>query len=921
MTFCCVVPKPQGNFHRRPKSVRIAKDSRLVIPNPEKAVPEVFLKPDEPEKQEFISIKRIPSGTSLKVLCYIHDYPVSAVVDTAADVSIISKSVCDQLNISPRNSKPITLFAAGENQSFPAEKVGPISFKIGNTVLERIIFSAPICDEMLLGMDILQDLDAKIDVKNQRLQCNDEILPLVKALEKGETEEPRVPLFLKSKLKIPAESEVVISINSDADPRATYLLEPSTDLPVLVARTVLQGTSSPQVSLMNCSNETISLLNGTHIGTLQPLMEEEIISLSKNQDNGIKVRSVKLEPGKSDELPEHLIDLFNKASADLDEFEKGKLKETLIEFQDVFATSEYDLGNFSALYHHIDTGDARPIKLPLRRTPIHFIQEEDEILRKMLMAGVIQPSTSCWAAAPVLIRKKDGSVRWCLDYRRINEVTKKDVFPLPIMSECMDALDNNVWFSKLDANSAYWQIPVHPDSKEKTAFRTRQGLFEFNKLPFGLSNSPSTYCRAMNLVLRGLNWKIVLAFLDDLCVLGRSTEEHLKNLREVFGRLRDFQLKLKPKKCALFEKEVDFLGRKVSAQGVTLTDVSIETVKEWNRPESIKDVQRFLGFANFHRSFIKNFSQLTKPLHWVFRNKSFLWEEEQETAFSKVKDALISSPVLTIPNREGRFILDTDASNEAIGAELLQIQGGIERVIAFGSFSLTKQQRNYCTTRKELLAVVRFTNLFRHYLLGREFTIRTDHHSLIWLMNFKQPQGQLARWLEELSRFHMKIEHRPGNKHVNADALSRCNKLPECTSVNNLPCGGCPYCLRVLSKWETFIERVDDTVPLSSISAQEVIVGNEGILLTGSDLDVHQHKNRVCAVRSPGDNDKWDETLLREKQKEDLSLSFLRNWLEHKLDPSKSELLLADAESKYYWINRELFFLAAARASHPRAGV
>ena len=224
------------------------------------------------------------------------------------------------------------------------------------------------------------------------------------------------------------------------------------------------------------------------------------------------------------------------------------MEELVNEFQDVFAKDEYDLGDFSAIFHEIDTGDAAPIKLPLRRTPIHFVKEEEEILDKMLKAGVIQPSTSSWAAAPVLIRKKDGSIRWCLDYQLLNSVTKKDVFPLPLMTECIDALDENIWFSKLDANSAYWQIPVHPDSKAKTAFRTRQGLFEFNKLPFGLSCSPSTYARAMGLVLRGLNWKAVLSFLDDICVLGRSFQEHLDNLREVFSRFREYGLRLKPKK-------------------------------------------------------------------------------------------------------------------------------------------------------------------------------------------------------------------------------------------------------------------------------------------------------------------------------------------------------------------------------------
>ena len=428
-----------------------------------------------------------------------------------------------------------------------------------------------------------------------------------------------------------------------------------------------------------------------------------------------------------------------------------KLERLVYEYRDVFAESDFDLGSFTAVQHTIDTGDAKPIKLGMRRTPIHFINEEDQLLQRMLDAGVIRPSSSSWAAAPVLVRKKDKTVRWCIDYRALNNITKKDVYPLPLMSECIDALEGNIWFSKLDANSAYWQIPMHPDSKEKTAFRTRRGLFEFEKLPFGLSNSPSTFMRAMNLVLRGLNWRTVLAFLDDICVLGRSTDEHLENLKEVFQRFRQYGLKLKPRKCELFRKQVEFLGRNVGVSGVTLTDNSKNTIKDWKEPQTLKELQRFLGLANFHRTFIPEFANVAEPLYRLLKGKEFAWGKDQQTAFDQLKESLVEPAVLAIPTKEGKFILDTDASDVAIGAELLQVQDGEERVIAYGSFALTPLQRRYCTTRKELLAVVRFTNQFRHYLLGREFVVRTDHHSLVWLQGFKQIEGQLARWMEELS--------------------------------------------------------------------------------------------------------------------------------------------------------------------------
>ncbi len=197
-----------------------------------------------------------------------------------------------------------------------------------------------------------------------------------------------------------------------------------------------------------------------------------------------------------------------------------QLGNLLSEFQDVFAKDELDLGSFTSIEHAIDTGDAMPVKQRIRRTPACFAGEEEAQLKKMLGAGVIQESISEWASAPVLIRKRDGSVRWCIDYRLLNDVTVKDVFPLPLIDDCLDTLAGSVWFSKLDANAAYWQIKIKEEDRKKTAFITKYGLYEHIKMGFGLCNAPATYSRVMNLVLRGLTWKTVLAFLDDIAVLG-----------------------------------------------------------------------------------------------------------------------------------------------------------------------------------------------------------------------------------------------------------------------------------------------------------------------------------------------------------------------------------------------------------------
>lgn len=333
----------------------------------------------------------------------------------------------------------------------------------------------------------------------------------------------------------------------------------------------------------------------------------------------------------------------------------------ITQYSNVFPVRHLDLGEFTAIEHHIETGEARPIKQRMRRTPAVFQGEEEGHLDRMLAAGVIQPSTSDWAAAPVLIRKKDGSVRWCVDYRALNKVTVKDTYPLPLIEECLDTLAGNLWFSKLDANAAYWQIKVNPEDRKKTAFITKYGLFEFTRMGFGLCNAPATFARAINLVLHRLNWKIALAFLDDVLILGESTQAHLDNLRQVFERFRQYGLKFKPKKCEFFRQKVEFLGRSVSSEGVEMGDQYVEAVRDWPRPVNTKAVERFLGFANYHRNFIPHFSEIAAPLYAITGKAAFRWDSDQEQAFRDLISRLTSPPVLAIPTQEGHFILDTDA--------------------------------------------------------------------------------------------------------------------------------------------------------------------------------------------------------------------------------------------------------------------
>ena len=288
-------------------------------------------------------------------------------------------------------------------------------------------------------------------------------------------------------------------------------------------------------------------------------------------------------------------------------------------------------------------------------------------------------------------------------------------------------------------------------------------------------NAPATFQRVIEQALSGLQWHITVLYLDDIIVYSRTFVEHLKNLKTVFDRLDSANLKLKAKKCKFFRKEVTFLGHVISEKGVKTDSSKTDTVNNWTTPTNVSELRSFLGLVSYYRRFIKDFAKIARCLHELTsKNKKWTWTQECDDAFCLLKSKLVSAPILGYPDvNGGAFILDTDASSDAIGAVLSQIQDGNERVIAYGSRTLSTAERNYCVTRKEMLALVFFVKHFKHYLLGREFTLRTDHGSLVWLHKFKDPDGQIARWLQQLAAFTFKIQHRPGKRHGNADSLSR----------------------------------------------------------------------------------------------------------------------------------------------------
>uniref|UniRef100_A0AAV2LHK1 Gypsy retrotransposon integrase-like protein 1 n=1 Tax=Knipowitschia caucasica TaxID=637954 RepID=A0AAV2LHK1_KNICA len=606
------------------------------------------------------------------------------------------------------------------------------------------------------------------------------------------------------------------------------------------------------------------------------------------------------------DIPEHLHGLVAATSEALNEEQQQRFIQLLLTYQSVFAKNDSDLGYMSVVTHKIDTGLSRPVRQPVRRTPLGFQGEEEAHLKAMLEEGVITPSASEWASPVVLVRKKDGGVRWCVDYRSLNSLTIKDAYPLPQIEECLDVIGGASMFSTLDLQSGYWQIAVDSKDREKTAFITKWGLYEYTRMPFGLCNAPSTFQRAMELVLRGLQWETLLIYLDDVIVIGNGVDQSLDRLEQVFQRFQSYGLKLKPSKCHLLQEEVLFLGHIVSGNRVGPNPALVKDVQQWNPPNNLQELQAFLGLCNYYRKFVPSFAELASPLHNLLKKGTvFQWTDEHQAAFTMLKEKLTTAPVLGYPRTEGKFILDTDASNNSVGAVLSQIQWGEERVLTYASSHLSPAQQRYCVTRRELLAVVRFTRQFRHYLLGRKFLLRTDHGSLTWLFRFKCPEGQLARWLEELSQYDFHIEHRAGKQHANADALSRLpNNMDKCDcyqagiNLSDLPCKGCRYCWKVHEQWAKFEEDVDDVVPLAVRCIEPQ--GNANVDGTQS----VESQPSAPLPETPEVN--WLESLSPEQlatlQKADSVLATLHTWKETGTLPTKDEVMLEGPAVRKFWL-------------------
>jgi hypothetical protein len=453
-----------------------------------------------------------------------------------------------------------------------------------------------------------------------------------------------------------------------------------------------------------------------------------------------------------------------------------KIKQLIIEYEHIFEYDKEKMGRINLVKHKIITS---PNEIPIAQKRYRETKDKTEFISqevdKLLKMNKIRESYSPWASPVTLAGKKSGNYRFCIDYRRLNAVTKPDAYPLPRIDELLEKYETSKWFTSLDLAAGYHQIEMEELDKEKTAFICSKGLYEYNVMPFGLRNAPGTFQRVMDKILKEYIDKFVVVYIDDIMIYSNSFEDHLTHLNKVLKRLKDNNLIIKLKKCRFAEENIEFLGHVIGKDGIKPDPNKIIKITQLKPPTNVRGVRSILGLCSYYRKFIKDFSKIAKPLtNLIKKDNEFIWNDNCQQAFDELKEKLVNHPILQHPNYGKEFILMTDSSGVGLGVVLAQKDNNNkEVVIAYASRTLNSTEQKYLITEQECLAVIWAIQHFHKFLIGRKFQVITDHAALKGLMNAKIPKGKRARWVMELQQYNFEIVHRAGKENKNADALSR----------------------------------------------------------------------------------------------------------------------------------------------------
>ena len=677
----------------------------------------------------------------------INNKTFEAVVDTGSSLSFVNSKTTYMLDINGRLDQEV-LIRLLDQTIIRINEVVILKVDYQNQSVEHQFYVFwKMKYPVLIGMDLLKKMEFKINFNEKVVENPFENLEVDPMIEKNEIE-----LILERNQVIKPRKETIIQNLETADNIYLELFEhEGNSIKYNYIVKVVHTPIEIQIILINNNFSKLYLPIGLKIGKF--IIKEK----QKTPENTCLNITA-----------ENVVTKLNLQNPDLD------LNSLIREFSYIFAEDLAELKKATHVKHVIDTGDAQPIRSVPYRTSYKEREIIEKEVNKMLKNKIISISHSPWSSPVVLVTKKDGSTRFCVDYRRLNSITKKDSHPLPLIAETLDQLNDAKIFTKLDCKSGYYSIAMDENSKEKTAFVCHLGLFHFEVMPFGLTNAPSTFQRYISHVLNEYLWRFALVYIDDIIIYSKNMKEHIEHIRLVFEKLAKYQLRLNVEKCEFASDKVYYLGHVISKDGIFPGPEKIEAVENFPTPKRLRDLRGFLGLTSYYRKFIQDYSKIAKPLFKLLtKSTRFIWDKDCEESFQELKKRLITPPILAHFKPECPIILYVDACDYAVGCVLSQIQDGKEVVISYNSQTVLPHQRNYSVVEKELLAIVWAVQKLRPYLFGVHFDIKTDNDALTYIMKARTQNGRLMRWSLILQPYDFTIIYRNGKIHKNADFMSR----------------------------------------------------------------------------------------------------------------------------------------------------
>ena len=636
-----------------------------------------------------------------------------------------------------------------------------------------VVSSRDIKYDVILGVDFLKDNKFSVNLKLRTIKIDRPDHSVIKLVldEQNEISQcifERIPVFSTNFTNVESKGLVKVPVNIDIPKISRENREYESIL-------YFEGDNSPIESLngiMNCEDQNhvlVDMKKGTKLRSNQLL--GHVYSMVNIEDNESR--------DDIDEWNKEQIASSIVLTENLSEQEKEIVRKMLLNVREALSKGDDDIGLAVVEPHRIELTRNTPIWQKARNFSQPVNEEIQRQCDELLSVDIIELSKSAFSSPVVPVRKGDGTLRLCVDYRQLNKITIKENFPMPNLTKCIYQPRKVNYFTKIDLVRGYYQVPIEEESRKYTAFSTLQQQYQFKRLSFGLKNSGMAFQRVMQQILNPVRNHNILIYIDDILVMSETFDEHLDLVRKVLQLLRKHGIKIKVNKCEFFRCEVNFLGHVISHKGIRKSSEYVDKVMQVEKPQTVKEMRKFLGLVNFQRKFVPYCSILTKPLsEWTTgsRSKKVEWNARMEEAFNKLKEEIAKDVLLAYPDYEAtanKLELYVDASSTGCGSSLMQKQNDEYKVIAYGSMTFSETQKRYSTTDRELTAIRWGVNDFRCFLAGVSFVLHTDHRPLIHLNSMAITNSRLMRTLTELGEYDFEIKYRPGEKNEAADFLSR----------------------------------------------------------------------------------------------------------------------------------------------------